>query len=147
MKWGVRRSDAELARASGRVASDDAKEFDRAQSKIAVGGTRALSNRELQNVINRMNLERQYHTMTQQHQDSLDVGLAATKRVLKVGKTIEDVRKFLDTPTGRAVKTGVMGAAAAAAAYATGGASSAAGAGVSVVLRNRQRNHYTNVGN
>lgn len=147
MKWGVHRSDAELARASTRTprASADAKAADSAQTKIHAGGTRTLSNQELQGLITRMNLERQYQSMTAQNHVETDRGLAATKKILKYGKTVEEVRKFLDTPTGKAIKNGVKVAATAGAAYATGGASSAAAAGTSLVVR-RAANHYTNTG-
>jgi len=139
MKWGVRRSDAELAKASSEPkapTSADSKAASAAQAKINKSGTQSLSNQELQGLITRMNLERQYSTMTAQHPNDLDRGLQTVQKVLKVGKTVEDVRKFMKTDTGKAVATGVKGALAAAAAYATGGATAAAGAGASVVIRN-----------
>jgi 2'-5' RNA ligase len=146
MKWGVRRSDAELAKASGGPqprASADAKAADSAQAKIDRGGTHSLSNQELQGLLTRMNLERQYHTMTAQHGTELDRGLQNVQKALKVGKTVEDVRRFMKTPTGQAVKTGVASAFAAAAGFATGGPAGAAAAGASVAVR-RTANHYTN---
>jgi hypothetical protein len=94
-----------------------------------------------------MNLESQYHNLTAQ-KDALDKGLQTTQKILKAGKTVEDVRRFLDTPTGKAVKTGLQGAfiaAKVAAAAHTGGASAAAGVGASLAVR-RMSNHYTNVG-
>lgn len=150
MKWGVRRSEAELARSSGtkpRV-SEDVKSVRKTQEKINKGGTQTLSNQELRSYLERMDLERRFsQTVGNIHkQGAVDRGHNQAKKILAYGETIEKARKFLETPTGQAVKTGVMGAAAAAAAYATGGASAAAGAGASIVVR-RAANHYTNVGN
>lgn len=152
MKWGVRRSDAELAAASSAPKpklSEDAKASNRAMAKIDRDGVGSLSNQELRSHLERMDLERRYYNTTRdpEGQAAIDRGLQSAQKALKLGKTVEDVRKFMKTPTGRAIKTGVTAAATAAAAYATGGATAAAGAGTSVVLRNRQRNHYTNVGN
>lgn len=58
MKWGVRRAEkAEQRRSS---MSDDARTADDAISKAKTSGVHVTSNRELQNAINRMNLEQQY---------------------------------------------------------------------------------------
>ena len=139
MKWGVRRSDAELSKASSASKapeSADSRAANAAQVKINQSGTKSLSNQELQGLITRMNLERQYSTMASQRPNDLDRGLQTVQKVLKVGKTVEEVRKFMKTDTGKAVATGVKGALAATAAYATGGATAAAGAGASVIIRN-----------
>jgi 2'-5' RNA ligase len=149
MKWGVRRDDSgSSGGGSARVpaASADHKTAEASQRRIDAGGTRSLSNQELQGLINRMNLEKQYHTMVSQHPTELDNGINTVKKVLKVGKTVEDVRKFMGTPTGKAVKTGLKVAFTAAGAYATGGSSAAAKAGAGIVIR-RAANHYTNTGN
>lgn len=147
MKWGVRRSDKVDAGASAADlgVSSDHKALDAARTKVKAGGTKALSNHELQTVITRLNLESQYSNLTK-HQSELDRGLAATQKVLKVGATVESARRFLETPTGKAVKHGVKGAFFAAkvgAAAYTGGTSGAAAAGTSLVIR-RAANHYTN---
>lgn len=150
MKWGVNRAESGSSGGSsgGRppAASADHKVAASSQKKVESGGTRSLSNQELQGLINRMNLEKQYHTMTAQHTTEIDRGMQNVQKALKVGKTVEDVRKFMKTPTGKAVKTGLSTAFAAAAGFATGGPAGAAAAGSSVVIR-RAANHYTNTGN
>jgi hypothetical protein len=152
MKWGVRHDKPSGGSSSGSTrqprSSADATEAARAMNKASsAGGLHVLSNQELQRAITRMNLENQYRNLTTTaHQSELDRGLQSVEKLLKIGGTVEKARKFLNTPTGKAVKTGVSGAFAAAAAYATGGASAAAGAGASVVIR-RTSNHFTNVGN
>lgn len=143
MKWGVRRSDAELSRSrpssSGPRLSEDARNAERVHQKIATRGTGSLSNQELRSYLERMDLERRYYsTMSDPRQQAvLDRGHQQAKKLLAYGETIEKARKFMDSPTGKYIKTGLKVGAAAAAAYATGGTSAAAGAGASVVLRNR----------
>lgn len=67
MKWGVVRAKATtLGRAGGSAVkgaykpSKDAVEAQRAMARAKLGGVQNLDNREMQRVINRMNLERQY---------------------------------------------------------------------------------------
>lgn len=156
MKWGVRRSDAELARAGGSGGSSesrpapkpkvsaDVKAAMAAQRKIAEGGTQTLSNQELQSLLTRMNLERQYRNIASPPPGSpeksrVDKGHDTVKKALAYGETIEKVRKFLDTPSGKAVKTGLGTALSAGAAYATGGTSAAVAAGAGAVARGLTR--------
>lgn len=144
MKWGV----TNASRPSGSSASDDHKEAVAAQRKIQRSGTKALSNKELQSLITRKNLEKQYHTMTQE-KAVLDKGNDRVVKLLKYGKTYNDVIQFLNTtPAGQKVKMGFKIAGVAAkvgAAYATGGTSAAATTAGTIVVR-RAANHYTNVG-
>lgn len=148
MKWGIRRSQSEINAAPTHSPSSDSSTAAKAVDKAGnAGGLRVLSNQELQQAITRINLENQYHNLTTAaHQSEIDRGLQSTQKILKIGRTAEDVRKFLNTPTGKAVKTGVSAAFTAAAAYATGGGSAAAKVGTGIVVR-RAANHFTNVGN
>jgi len=158
MKWGVRRSEAELSRArDGKPpaekprppASKDFEAVAKLNQKIKEGGTRSLSNQELRQYLERVELERRYQTVMAasvphpnsggQKKSALEKGHDATRTILKYGKTINDARKFLNTPTGRAVKTGLSTAAAATAAYLTGGTSAAVAAGGSTLLRKAGR--------
>lgn len=151
MKWGVSRSDSPGGSSSGQKPSpsEDALNAAKTAQKIkAGGGIHVLDNNELQQTITRMNLESQYRNLTTNKKSDLDKGLALTQKALKVGATVENTRRFMETPTGKAVKAGLKAAFAAAkvgAAFKTGGASSAAGAGASLVVQ-RMGNHYTNVG-
>lgn len=149
MRWGVHKADPSGGSTSSapRV-SEDFKDAAKANSKAATGGgLHVLSNQELQKAITRMNLENQYHNLTTQaHQSEIDRGLQTTQKILKIGKTVEDIRRFMKTDTGKAVKTGVSAAFTAAAAYATGGTSAATKVGASIVIR-KAANHFTNVGN
>lgn len=152
MKWGVRRSEAELARAGSsnggtdsrpapkpKVSSDFKAAMD-AKRKINESGTQALSNQELQGLLTRMHLERQYRAISSAppgspQKSALEKGHDTVKKALAYGETVEKVRKFLDSPTGKAVKTGLGTALSAGAAYATGGTSAAVAAGAGAVAR------------
>jgi 2'-5' RNA ligase len=145
MKWGVRNADG--GGAPSRAVSDDHKTAVAAQRKISSGGTKTLSNKELQTLLTRMNLERQYSTMMGPPQKSkVDKGHDRVKKALGLAKTYDDVKKFLETDTGQMVKNGLKGAfltAKIAAAAATGGTTAAAGAaatvGAGLVLRRMNR--------
>jgi hypothetical protein len=71
MRWGVRRSRSQLD-----GGSDDHKNAVAARTKAKKGGTKSLSNKELQDLINRMNLEQQYKRV---------VPPSAGKRILSGG--------------------------------------------------------------
>ena len=144
MKWGVRRSDAQLARAKSSPRpqlSEDAKNVNRLHEKIETKGTGSLSNQEMRQFLERMNLERQYSQMMSSPpgKSAADRGHEQVKKILAYGQTYENVRKFMQTPTGQAVKTGMKAAAAAGFGYATGGAGPAAAAGAGVVVRRMTR--------
>jgi hypothetical protein len=63
MKWGVRRSRSQI---DAEPASEEAARTisTRARTKAAKGSTHMLTNKELQDAITRMNLERQYTQLT-----------------------------------------------------------------------------------
>jgi hypothetical protein len=61
MRWGVRRSEKELhGGKSSHPESEDHRNAAAAKDKARKHGTKSLSNKELQDMINRMNLEQQY---------------------------------------------------------------------------------------
>jgi len=58
MRWGVRRDNPS---GSSVPASDDAKKTAEYKARVKAGGTKALTTKELQDLVNRMNLEQQYN--------------------------------------------------------------------------------------
>ena len=60
MKWGRRRSRSQIDANS----SEDAKTAAAASAKVKSSGTNSLSNKELQGLITRKNLEKQYKTLS-----------------------------------------------------------------------------------
>jgi 2'-5' RNA ligase len=149
MHWGVRRGDsggkgsAPAAKPAPKPRmSEDAKNVEKAFVKIDRGGTDALSNHELQSVVNRLNLEQQYSRLVStpggKQANELERGHAAVKRMLGVGKTINDVHKFMKSPAGKALKKGFKAAKFGVKVYTNPG-----GAALDLV---RPSNHFTNVG-
>lgn len=65
MKWGVRRSEAQLARARGTLkSSGDEKE--RADRRAAVKNRRTLSDAELKKKIERLKMEKEFKSLTEE---------------------------------------------------------------------------------
>lgn len=65
MKWGVRRSERQLAKANARreASSEDSRSAQDSQATIKKGSVDSLSNKELQTLVTRMNLEQQFSTL------------------------------------------------------------------------------------
>lgn len=146
MHWGVRKGDssgggsAPAAKPTPKPRmSADAKAVESAFGKIDRGGTDALSNQELQGIVNRLNLEQQYKRLTTEtHSSELERGHAAVKQMLGIGKTINDVNKFMRSPTGKALKAGFKAAKFGVKAY-----TNPVGTAVDII---RPKNHFTNTG-
>lgn len=150
MRWGVRKGDSSVGGsglASKSVAkprmSEDAKAVEKAFGKIDRGGTDALSNHELQGLVTRLNLEQQYHRLTSEpsakQASQIEQGHVLVKQALGIGKTVNDVHKFMNSPAGKALKAGFKAAKFGVKIYTKG----PVGAAVDVV---RPKNHFTNFG-
>lgn len=124
MHWGVRKSDTTSQRLGLRpkgsakpTASEDKAHANASAAKIKRGNTDALSNKELQQLVNRMNLEQQYSRLSSQS-GTVKRGQQGVKDVLAVGKTVNEAAQFANTPMGkgigRALKKAAVGAAVVA---------------------------------
>lgn len=112
MKWGKRKgstSSSEASAPKGPVSTDaaNAKKF---SSKAKTSGTDSLSNKELQDVVTRMNLEQQYSKLNGQ---SVAKGQSATKKILS-----DNAKTLAGQYVRKGMEYGIATAAAAAAAYA-----------------------------
>ena len=102
MKWGVRRTRSQLsssrskrdAKKASRAASEDTKRHAKNRSR----GTKALSDSELRELVNRMNMEQNYGRM---NKGKVAKGTAKIAAILAVGKTVNDVIAFVDSPAGQ----------------------------------------------
>lgn len=91
MRWGVRRSDKEIARANNTrlkkgkpvTVSKDAKEVSTARTKEKKDGIAALSNAELEMVNKRLNLETQYDRLTSERPKEITRGSKIAQGLLK----------------------------------------------------------------
>jgi hypothetical protein len=145
MKWGIRRKSSADAKPKLSVSADAKRSMD-IKKQVKTDGLKTLSNKDLQDFITRKNLEKQYKQLKSEEASTMDRGSKHIQKALKLGKTINDVHNFLNTPAGKAIKLGFKVAGTAAtvgAAYATGGTSAAAGAAAKVAIRTAA-NRYAN---
>lgn len=131
MKWGVRRTQAQLDRAAGRTTkrqarkdakaakkapkvnvksgsvSSDARE---AASSLAIAreqGTQALTNAQLQALNNRLNLEQNYSRLTTpdtKDSNSIKKGFAVADNILKRYETINKIYSIKNSAIGKDVR-------------------------------------------
>ncbi len=98
MKWGVRKSKIPKQGPSG-----DAKSAHRHLVKATVSGPQALTNKQLKEVNERLNLEQNYQR--------LSYNPSAAKKILdavfKTGKTVNDAVAFANSPAGQALQASV----------------------------------------
>lgn len=92
MRWGKRK-----ARPSHPVSEDHANAA-AASTKAKEGGVKALSNKELQDVITRKNLEKQHRELVGGG-NKFDKGHKHIKKILSVAKTLNDIHSTVETTT------------------------------------------------
>lgn len=88
MRWGVRKSDPGAGASSG--GSEDHQKVVAVKTKIKSGGTKSLSNQELQDFITRANLEKQFNSLNKGSQQK--VSKFITDFLLEFGK--QQARQF-----------------------------------------------------
>jgi hypothetical protein len=108
MKWGFRRTDAQLARAAQERA--DAPDAVRAGETLAAirskGSLSAVSDADLNHLVNRINLEKRYAEV---NPSSFEQGHKAIKTTLEVGRTMNEVIKFANSPAGKLISSALRG--------------------------------------
>lgn len=109
MKWGVRRSEAQLERARNRKSkkkdkparlSEDAAIAEAAKKQARDRGTKSLTNKQLEQVNQRMNLEHQFSSLTDKT-SKISKGQKLVKETLSVSNTANEVIKFAQSPMGK----------------------------------------------
>lgn len=101
MKWGVRsRGVTNLKRNANSSISDDARRANESQSIARRSGTAALSNKDLGDLINRMNMEQQYSNLTTQR-STINKGQTRIKQLLAAGNTLAQVNAMANGPLGK----------------------------------------------
>lgn len=104
MKWGVRRAEGGRGRKAAPEASEDKAKANVVSAKVAKGNTSALSNQELQTLVTRMNLEQQYSRLTEKP-SKFQTGKKFVDNALSTGTTINNVIKFVNSPSGKITRT------------------------------------------
>jgi len=108
MKWGFRRTDAQLARAAQQRA--DAPDAVRAQETLTAirskGSLSAVSDADLNHLVNRLNTEKRYAEI---NPSAFEKGHKAVKTTLDVGRTMNEAIKFAKSPAGQLISSAIRG--------------------------------------
>ena len=120
MKWGHRKgssSESSKSSSSSHVSTDYAKAEAHKQT-VKEHGTKALSNKELQDLVTRMNLEQQHRNLINNNAKptKFESGQKRIDAILKVGRTLNDLNNLAKSPVGKAVRGGIKAGKAANAA-------------------------------
>lgn len=83
MKWGVRRTPAQLARARGHSTTDESHEdYKKAHTSKSI---KSMSDAELRNRLNRIQMERQYSQLSE---SNVSKGKEYAEKIIKAGTTV-----------------------------------------------------------
>lgn len=111
MKWGVRSASS---KAEEHTASPDHLMVQAAKAKAKSGGVKALSNEELQKIVTRLNLEQQHRNLEGAKPSKFETGHRSVKKIIAVGKTLNEIHNTVNGPVGKSVKTLLKAGAKAA---------------------------------
>lgn len=100
MHWGVKKDR------SSAPASSDYKKIQGYKKRIKRGGIETLSTQEFKELVAHMNLEQQYSKMIHENGNTFAKGHSTVKEILKVGKTLNDVHTFINSPVGKKMRKG-----------------------------------------
>lgn len=89
-KWGVRRTEAQLARVRGKKQIEEHEDYKNAHSKKSI---KEMSNQELKSRNNRLQMEKQYKDLNRQK----NVGKKALDTFIAVGGTLSAVAGAIAT--------------------------------------------------
>jgi hypothetical protein len=107
MRWGVRKGSS--ASSSSRVGpSADHIVAQKHQETVRTSGVKALSNNDLQQLVTRLNLEKQHRDLVGQAPSKVDRGHKHVKKVLGIAKTVADIYNTANSPAGKALKKAVI---------------------------------------
>jgi hypothetical protein len=126
MRWGVRKSrsapsgptDVIVRERPGKKVktsggqyhppSEDAKRVAVAKRKARKSSTDSLSTKDLQELVNRMNLEQQYSKLRANEPTPLKRGNQAIKSILGIGTTVNQAVALANSPSGKLLKSSLM---------------------------------------
>lgn len=91
MKWGVRRSPEQLARARGKSSGDTHDDYQKAHSSKSV---KSMSDAELRSRLNRLQMEKQYSQLST---TNVNRGKQYVDKAIKLGTTVATVTSAVVT--------------------------------------------------
>jgi hypothetical protein len=103
MKWGIRKDKLGGKSGSSESASSDAARARATQDLIKKHGTSAVDNKELQHLVTRMNLERQYNGLVGKDKPRVKKGLGFAKELISTGKMAQDAYNLATGPMAKAI--------------------------------------------
>lgn len=113
MKWGRRKDKGNSAvgkSSSDENASEDAKAASAAKAKVKTTGLSSLSNKELQTLNERMNLEANYSRLTSQgtpEKSAVDKGLAVYNGLKKTADIANEVYRTYNSPAVKMIRESI----------------------------------------
>ena len=105
MKWGVRRTEAQLGRA--RKPTSQGSEDYQTSRALQKRGAKNLSTKELKDLTTRMQLEQQYSNLKP---NQYKKGLDTVKKITAAGTTVASLYALTKTPLGQDVTKAVKAA-------------------------------------
>lgn len=128
MKWGRRKEDnagpAQLelkqrtpgsrvkikaTKGGGQGPAQDALEAKRIRQTAKKSGPNALSNKELQALVTRLNLEKQYAQLTPTDQGVIKSGALFAKKLSGLGRATNEAVQYANSPAGKLIKSRLSG--------------------------------------
>jgi hypothetical protein len=106
MRWGVKKTASTGSGESEGPRSSDSENVQKNIATVKEHGVKALSNKELQDVVTRLNLNQQYSNLTSS-KSSIENGHDAVKKVLSIYKTANDVYNAYNSPLAKAIRDGI----------------------------------------
>lgn len=111
MHWGVRKGQTSSGSSKPRERrSEDSATVQKHLATINTHGVKALSNKELQEVVTRLNLHQQYSNLTggnAKQKSSVDKGHDVAKKLLAIHTTVSNIHKAYNSPLMKAVRLGM----------------------------------------
>lgn len=110
MKWGHRKgSSSSDSTSSKEPVSADHVVAEGHKQTIRLHGVKALSNNELRQLNERMQLEQNNRNLNSQNPSKFDKGQTHVDKVLKTGKKLSDIYNLVNSPAGKAARKAVLG--------------------------------------
>lgn len=105
MKWGHRKGSSTSSKSSApsNVSTDHVR-TEMHKGTVKSQGLKALSNDDLKQLNERMQLEQTYRNLNGQKPSKFDRGHQQIKKILAVGKTLNDINAIANSPVGKAAR-------------------------------------------
>lgn len=120
MKWGHRKGSSGSSpskNATTKRVSSDHLDAEAHKAVAGVHGVKALSNEDLKKLNERMQLEQTYRNLKSQTPSKFESGHRRVKKVLAVGKTLNDINAIATSPVGKAARAAYKTQTAGKTAY------------------------------